>query len=284
MDRRHSEIVEGAGLEESRINADFADWLKRWGSPILLIVLVLALGYRGWMWYQQKQVQALDSAFIDLDAAAQAGQPMALLQVANDWDGRATVSSQARLEAADRLLMAYSVGIVPGGSPGVVEDIATTAARDGYLEQARNLYTEVQAATEGKPTQVILQMHALSGLAAVESSLAKFDVASSYIERLIEIANQNRFEGLATAMQERLAILASNPIPAPLPSQELIVVGRPTTPPPTPEEGDFLTPEELMKELGPTPAPTESGVETEEPPAEGEGGDSGGTESPASGG
>lgn len=271
MDRRHTEIVEGAGLEESRINADFADWLKRWGSPILLIILVMALGYRGWMWYQQKETAALDSAFIDLDAASQAGQPLVLLQVANDWDGRATVSHQARLEAADRFMLAYASNVKPGGAPGVAEDIPTEEERRDYLAQAERLYQQVEQGTGSDSMKALLHIHALSGLAAVAATRSEFDKAVGHLERVIAIATEQDLQGLAAAMVARLETIRNSPNPAPLPSQDSIVVTR-TPEPAAPAEGEFLTPDELLNELGPSPAPAE-GAETTpaEPPAEGEG-------------
>lgn len=283
MDRRHTDIVEGAGLEESRINADFADWLKRWGSPILLAVLVLALGYRGWMWYQDKQTAALDSAFIELDAASQAGEPRSLLQVASDWDGRATVSHQARLEAADRLMLAYSTNIKPGGVPGAAEDIPSEQERADYLAQAERLYQEVQQETANAPTRVILHMHALSGLAAVAASRDEFDAAAEHLERVIALAENHKMPGLAAAMRDRLDAMQSAPVPAALPSQDEIVVARQPAPPAPAEEG-FLTPDELLDEIGSTPT---EGEPQPEPPTEeepGEGGASDETESPTGAG
>ncbi len=43
MDERQQQIKSGAGLEESRINEDFKDFLEKWGFWLLLAVGVLWL-------------------------------------------------------------------------------------------------------------------------------------------------------------------------------------------------------------------------------------------------
>lgn len=254
MDRRQTEIVEGAGLEESRINADFADWLKRWGSPILLAILVLALGYRGWMWYQDKQVAELDNAFIELDAASQAGQPVALMQVADDWDGRATVSQQARLEAADRLMLAYSTGVKPGGMAGIIEDAASDEDLQGYLNQASRLYDEVEQESNSRTGQAILLMHAISGRAAVAASKGEFAQAISMLERVIELAEDQGMTGLANAMRDRIEMVQAEPVVAALPSQEAVVTNSRAMPAPAGDDEGFMTPDELLEEIDMSPA------------------------------
>ena len=44
MEERQTQIREGAGLEESKLNVEFIDWLQRWSTPILLLVAGAALG------------------------------------------------------------------------------------------------------------------------------------------------------------------------------------------------------------------------------------------------
>ena len=253
MDRRQTEIVEGAGLEESRINVDLADWLKKWGSPILMIVLAVALGYRGWIYLQQQKIQALDNAFIELDAATQSGQPAALLQVAQSWKGKATVSFQADLEAADTYLLAYTVNIKPGGVSGKAEDVPSDEERQGYLEQAGTLYRKAVEGTSGNKDYVLLTIRALSGQVAVQITQGKLDEGRATLNKIISLADEVNLTGLAQATRNRLKKLASAPNPAPLRAQDEIIAYKPT-PTPEPADSGFKTPEDLLKDLGKTPS------------------------------
>lgn len=249
MDTRHQDIVEGAGLEESRINTDLADWLKRWGSPILMVVLGLALAYRGWVYIETRKVQALDSAFIELDAASQSRQPVALLQVADEWEGRATVSYQARLEAADQLLLAYTTNIKPGGTSSDPADVPSDEERANFLAQAERLYQGVIDDTRGKSTEALLLMRALSGGAAVAITRGNVKDGSALLSEILPVAQRHGMTGLVEATQARIDRLADGLTPAPLLAQDQIAAYKAQAAPPTSEEG-FLSPEELLRELG----------------------------------
>ena len=264
MDKRHTDIVEGAGLEESRINADFVDWLKRWGSPILIVVLVFALGYRGWMFLQTRKVQQLDTAYLDLDAATTAGQPVALVQVAEDWKGQPSISAQARLEAADRYLLAYATNLKPGGVAGVAEDRPSENERDGYLDQAQRLYEQVQSATSDKPNSLLLHIHALSGLASADASRRDFDAAIQVIQGAVSRAREGGFDGLADALSKRITTLESRPDPIVFVRQDQLPADKAKAPAPD-AGGEFLSPDELLKhqgasEIGPPVPPAEEGA------------------------
>lgn len=268
MDKRHTGIVEGAGLEESRINTDFADWLKRWGSPMLLGILVLALGYRGWIWFQERQVQALDSAFIELDYASQSGNPESLMQVAQAWDGRASVSHQARLEAADRYLLAHSTGVKPGGVPGNPEDRANETETANYLNLAESLYRDVYQATSSKKAYTLFTLRALSGLSALAGTRGDYETARSQVSEMIELSEQLEMVGLAEALRDRLSMLERAPQMAPLLSQEEIAAYRQQMAPI--EDGDFQSPEEFLQSLedspeAPSAAPEGESTETPAP-------------------
>jgi hypothetical protein len=42
MDERQTQIRERAGLEEARYNQDFIEFLRRFGTPILMVAAVIA--------------------------------------------------------------------------------------------------------------------------------------------------------------------------------------------------------------------------------------------------
>ncbi len=44
-DDRLDQIKEGAGLEDSRINQEFVDFIRKWSTPVLLVAALITLGY-----------------------------------------------------------------------------------------------------------------------------------------------------------------------------------------------------------------------------------------------
>lgn len=268
MDRRHGEIVEGAGLEESKINTDFVDWLKRWGSPILIGVLVLAVGYRGLTYWRQYQVRQLDSAYLELGAAVQSSNPVALAQVAEDWSGQPAIATQARLTAGDLYLLSYARDLKPGGTAGTPEDLPTPQERERYLQRAEDLYQRVADDTADDPNHVIPHLHALSGLASVHASRGEFDASTEILSRAAALADDAMLPVIAETFRERIETLRSGAEPIVFPKAADL-----PQPPEPADEGEFTTPEELLEqpgaEIGP-PTPPEQ-TEPDAAPAPGAG-------------
>ncbi|HVZ93431.1 MAG TPA: tetratricopeptide repeat protein, partial [Phycisphaerales bacterium] len=99
MEDRQKQIQVGAGLQESRLNADLIQFLQKYGTPILMVVLVIVLGYVGWSKYNRWQAERRDEAFAAYQAArggvgadgTLAGSPDNLLKVAEERRGRGAV-------------------------------------------------------------------------------------------------------------------------------------------------------------------------------------------------
>ncbi|XOV74239.1 MAG: hypothetical protein ACFHWZ_11765 [Phycisphaerales bacterium] len=102
MDDQKRQVEAGAGLQESRLNQDFIDLLKKYGTTVLLVLLVIMATYVGIQRYAQYQEDKTDQAFADLDNAA--NTPAVLLAVAEQWDGRASVWEIATIRAAKAYL------------------------------------------------------------------------------------------------------------------------------------------------------------------------------------
>jgi hypothetical protein len=252
MDRRLEDIVEGAGLEESRINTDFKDWLTKWGGPLLFAILALALTYRGYIWWKGKKIQNLDSAFIELDDASAAGNPAGLIQISRDWAGQGSVPLLARLEAADRLLMAATIGVKPGGDPANEDDLLTREEINNNLDQADRLFKEVYESTQGNTAKVLMQLRSLSGMGSVLVSKSDMDGGLKLFDTFIALAEENGMKGLADSMRDRLKELAADRTPAPMVPEADIYAIKAALAPATDDEG-FLTPDQLLNELGPVP-------------------------------
>ena len=75
MDDRQTQIRQGEGLSESRVNQDFIDFLNKWSSPVLLVLAVAALTWAGLQWMEKKKIEKVNNAFADLEAATAGNNP-----------------------------------------------------------------------------------------------------------------------------------------------------------------------------------------------------------------
>ncbi len=203
MDQRHREIRERAGREEARLNQEFIEFLKKWGTPILMVAAALSLGYVGLDYMKKQRAAKVDAAFKDLQAVslggALAASPDSLLNVASTHSGVAGVLNMARLGAGDSFLQAVRSGLRPGavlkadGTPEIAEDILTDADRTSYLERAADAYGSVLRDTENSKGQEVHAIGALYGLAAVEEARGQRDAAKVHLEKVKAIADRMGF-------------------------------------------------------------------------------------------
>lgn len=265
MEQRHREIRERAGREEARLNQEFIDFLKRWGTPILMVAAALSLGYVGMDYMKKQRAAKVDAAFKDLQAVSLGGSlaasPDSLLNVASTHSGVAGVSNMARLGAGDSFLQAVRTGLRPGavlkadGTPEIADDILTDADRTSYLERAAEAYGAVLRDTENRKGQEVHAIGALYGLAAVEEARGQRDAAKVHLEKVRAIADRMGFALHSKIAARRIeSIDSSEGIPTLVSQSEL------PAPPAPPELPAPVVPE-------PTPGATDS---TEPAPAGGE--------------
>jgi len=282
MDERQAQIRERAGLEESRLNQEFIDWLRKWGTPILLVVAVLAVGYALRDRWHKAADTKLDGGFEELAAATTGGNsnPDTLLAIASEYDGHASISSLARLEAADAYLDALRRGIKPGsvlkqdkdhvGELENPEDVLTDADRTDFLKRAGDLYQLVFDQTSPKPGQQILTLNALYGLAAVAEGRQEFDKAKGYYEQIAKIAAANSLPAHAALANDRIKrlpdlqtlprLFSKAELPTPPKREEppaptiTPVSGPPSAPPAAPAPGATAPPSPASAAPG-SPAP-----------------------------
>lgn len=231
MDKRHFEIRERAGLEESRLNYEFIDFLKKWSTPILLVVAILALGYAGWQRYSKAQSATMANAFKDLNAAggshrldrinpqlvnptsAGDANPDILRRVADDYPKVKGVATLAKLQAADAYLRAVRVGAKPGatfnnkGELTDPKDALTPADVTSYLDNAESLYREILTTAQATKGQILMQINAHYGLAAVAESRTKLEDAKAAYTKLIELCDGGPFSAHAEVARKRIAAL-----------------------------------------------------------------------------
>lgn len=209
MDKRHAQIKEGAGLEESRLNQEFIDFLQKYSTPVLLVLAVIALGFVGLRKYREHKEAELDRGFSELTLATESGSPSpeSLQAIAREFEGDSAVANLAELTAADTRLQALVRGIQPGAETdvdGTLKDpsmVLTPADRDGLLTQIERSYSKVDKELSGVKGRELLRLRAIFGLAALAECRGSADQAKSEYERAKALAKSTGFD-YAVALAE----------------------------------------------------------------------------------
>lgn len=211
---RQMQIREQAGLDESRFNEELIDFLRKWGTPILLIVAAVSVAYAANAHFKRTAADKVETAFGELSSASATANPSpeSLRRVADDFAGVKSVGELARLEAADIYLAAVRTGVKPGAQPKPdgthdAADLMTAEDRSWHLTQARDLYQAVADATLATPGREALALNALYGLAAVAESEGNLDAARQAYTRVIEKSEKSGFPAHASIARARIADL-----------------------------------------------------------------------------
>ncbi len=232
MDDRQSGIKEGAGLEDSRVNQEFVDFLNKWSSPVLITLAVAALIWAGLQYLERQRIAKIDQAFSELDSATQGGNPSpaSLRTIAAEYEGVRAVPELALLTTTELYLNAFVVGFEPGaqidpqtGLPVDGEDVLDEAQRKVYLEQAGQLASQVLDLASSVEGKELLAMQAMSRLATVEEGKRNFDGAVSMYQRLEALAKESQYPAIAAFASNRIANVDALKNIAPLPHKDQIV-------------------------------------------------------------
>ncbi|MFG0257580.1 MAG: hypothetical protein ACF8GE_06730 [Phycisphaerales bacterium JB043] len=290
MDTRQTEIVEGQGLAESRLNTEFIQWLNVWLPRILYVVLAIVLVYSGMQWWNRYQVQQLDKAFAQLELARVSGSPDALEAVARDHRGKGSVAQVALLEAADAYLDQARRGMLPSADLESGEGVLTDEQVVEALSKADALYADLYRDTSSSRLQTI-HVSARWGQASVAMQRGEFESAREMLGELARLGEELSLASIQTVAQETLDDIEAMSTLEPLISRDTIASETPRTEvnptplPPLPFEtppGGVETPEGgtsdvevpgslLDLQLPFTPAPRDtSGQEDASPPSEGD--------------
>ncbi len=232
MDDRQSGIKEGAGLEDSRVNQEFVDFLNKWSSPVLITLAVAALVWAGLQYRERQRIAKIDQAFSELASATQGGNPSpaSLRTIAAEYAGVRAVPELALLTTTELYLNAFVVGVEPGASidpqtglPVNEEDVLDEAQRKVYLEQAGQLAGEVLELASSAEGKELIAMQAMSRLATVEEGRRNFDGAVSMYQKLEALAKESQYPGIAAFASSRIANVDALREIKPLPSKDQIV-------------------------------------------------------------
>lgn len=215
LEERQQQIKEGAGLEESRLNQDIIELLKKVSTPLLVIVAVVVGGYALYQRYERSVAEGMDKAAVELDAALDAQNPTNLVAVANDNKSRGGLPLLARLGAADLHLDAFRSGIPVGTKMGPMGDLPaetkflTDEQRQAELAKAEEQYKAVLDNASSATGQRLAAVNALFGLSAVAESKGNVEGARGYYTQALGIAKALGLKELEAAAQKRLDTLDS---------------------------------------------------------------------------
>lgn len=214
MDDRQRKIEIGAGLQESRLNTDLINWLNRYGTAILTVVLVIVAIYAASVQFNRWREARIDDAFeaylaargtLGPDGVLQ-GSPDALLQIARDQRGQASVAELATSDAASIYLGCAVRGLRPGTVLTDIkpEDGLSAEQITEFLKQAATLYDEVADRTRGDADRTVLYHQATLGAAAAAVSLGEFDRARTLLTDLESHAKRTDWPAMAAEARRRL--------------------------------------------------------------------------------
>ena len=214
MDDRLKDIREGAGLEESKLNEVFIDWLNKWGNRILWVALIVLALYVGNIQLTKWRKAKIDRAFQEYqEILAIDPTPEALLDIAQRHEGARGVPTMARLQAADLYLESVRLGLVPGATVGedgsvlTEEDLLSEDQKARSLDRADGLYGEVFDASVDDVGTVIFAIDAAFGKAAVAETRFDRESARSWYERVIALGEAHGYDEAVSYARERIEAL-----------------------------------------------------------------------------
>ena len=196
MDERQTQIKEGAGLEESRVNEELIEFLNKWSFPVLLLIAIVSGGYFVYNQYQVRKLRARDEAFAQLGNVESSANPsvFSLTAIADEFEGVGSVSELALLRAAEIHLNAARSGVDPSDPTVELSDEDVSF----HLGQAGDLYQQVADRVAGDPDRGLFAINAAFGLAAVAESKGDLDRAREKYSKAASLATQFGFDALAT--------------------------------------------------------------------------------------
>lgn len=282
MDDRQQQITEGAGLQESRLNTEFIDFLKRWSNTVLTVVLVVTLAYVGWTYWGKMKERKLDEAFVNYEAAVDSGSPDSLLKVASEFPNQASVAPLARLRAADIYLDAARSGVAPGGDAAIEADVLTDEERVVFALLGRDQYSEALEEVAGDTKRMLLQLRARDGVASAAISMGDVDAGREALAELRKAASDAGFVQLAAHTSERIEGLEEKLNQPPLYARENIAaavleVETDLNVPPALDPDAVFTPGDEVERPSPLPSgvapigPQAPEADSEEDDSDGEG-------------
>ena len=191
----------GSAEEVAQAVEGFRAFWDRYGNLVLLVVIVAAVIWIGWGWWDYRQQQTRQEALRDL---AMARTPEALEAVA-DEHAFGSIPAEALIRGGDRALQeAVTPADATPAAGGADENASVGPVRDreASLKLAAHLYERALEVTD----QPLFQWHALAGLANVAETRAEFDAAAKLWQDAASRAG-DLYPYLAGQARQRLSLL-----------------------------------------------------------------------------
>lgn len=292
MDRRLGEIKEGAGLEESRLNLELIEFLKRHSDKFFLVIIAGALLILGQRYWHQVVIDAEDSAWTSYNEAQLVGaerleelamtKPGLLDGFAYSYDDRFGLRMSALLDAGDEYLEAVTLGVKPhvlmplrqnpfGFGDIADEDRLDDESRAATIGKAESAYNDVLEVAGEDEARLLYRIQAWYGLAASAEARKDLDTARNYYQLVID--NAGPFEGQISLAENRIETLES-----------VLTAPRIVEAPAEPElPTDLLMEEPAIEDdgtMGPPADEPDADVDEDTPADAGGGEDEGGADAP----
>lgn len=154
------------------------DLFDRYGTPILLAVLIVLLAVVVTRWYSGREQRMLEEAYGELAAAT---SPLSKQDVASRYEHVPGLAGRAYLSAGDMLLR-EAMGLPPLEQPQAEPPELSDEERAEKLQQAEQLYQRVIE----RNASALQVNNARFGLAAVYEMRGEFDAAAEQYELILE--------------------------------------------------------------------------------------------------
>lgn len=278
MDDRTTQIREGAGLDESRLNQEFIDFIRKWSSPALFVVAGIVLLFAGKGYLDKRANAKVNRAFAEVasavDYTVDSPSPVTLRAIREQYGDIRGIAPMAALREADVYLSAAVRGVAPGAELALgadnqptgfyaPEDLLSVEDRAKMLDDAERLYREVAGMTQEGGAWAIHRLGAQFGLAAVAESKGDAAGAKAAYEAAKRLAEESGFGMWAEVASERMASAEQMTSAVELVSKAAL----PKPPEPVVEPAGPEVPTE--GETGGTPVPTETAPPQTPVPPEG---------------
>ncbi len=234
LDKRQRQIKVGAGMEDARYNVEFVDFLRKWGSTVMLVIAAAAMAFWGLQKYRENKEAKAGVAFGDVDQAMTAGttgdvNPEVLVRIAEDNQGQGAVPIMARLAAAEQWRSSAMMGYRPGSldprtrTVANQDDYLTPEGKKEFLEKARTQYQIVVDQTSGSKAKATFTLTGLMGLAAIAETSGKADEAKAAYKRAQELAEAAEFPEYAALAKARLETVDKYVVPTALLPESMVM-------------------------------------------------------------
>lgn len=232
MDDRQTQIRSGAGLDESRINQDFLDFLSKWSTPVLWLLVLVGGAWWGLRFLKERRIERVNQAFAQLTEATSGGNPSpaTLRTIATEFGGVESVSELALLSTADIYLRSAIAGVEPGseidpatGRPVSEDDVLDESRAKSYLSQAADMARQVIDSVGNDQAKQLIAMEGWMRLAAAQEGLGSLDEARSSYTNASAAAAAGGYPALAKMAEQRAEAVGSIDTTAVLPSRDALV-------------------------------------------------------------